>query len=369
MNRASELGAVFNAETQEERVNYYLTLPSANLEPALQLMNSALRKPLFLEEELLSEKHVVLGEYDRAEASPFWHLDQAMLRGLYPGHFGRKNTIGDRDVIARVTPREMREIQQLYYHPNNTALIIAGDVTPARAFALAERIFGSWPRGPDPFAARPVPAVPPLRGDTGVVVERGVNGLTVMLQWQGPSVGKDEAATFAADVFSDYLNREGSRFQRRLVDSGLWQGVLVNYYTLDQVGPITISGQTTPERFREAMAALLSELDATRDPAYFTADELQEVKAQRAVETAFGMERTSGFAHTVGFWWSVHSLDYLLRYVDAMAAQTPRDLVRYATTYIHDRPRIVGVLLSPADRARLRLTASDLARLGRRAAQ
>lgn len=369
MNRASELGAVFNAETQEERVNYYLTLPSANLEPALRLLNSALRSPLFLPEELLSEKHVVLGEYDRAEASPFWHLDQAMLRALYPGYFGRKNTIGDRAVIAAVTPQRMREIQRLYYHPNNAALIVAGDADPAQAFALAERIFGDWPRGPDPFAARPVPPVPPLRSDTAVIVEQPVNGLSVLVQWQGPSVGADEAATFAADVFSDYLNREGSRFQRRLVDSGLWQGVLVNYYTLNHAGPITVSGQTTPERFREAMAALVRELDATRDPAYFTADELEEVKAKRAVETAFGMERTSGFAHTVGFWWSVHSLDYLLRYVDAMAAQTPQDLVRYATRYIHDRPRVVGVLLAPADRARLRLTPAELVRLGRGAAR
>src|SRR5690606_14630071 len=98
------------------------------------------------------------------------------------------------------------------------------------------------------------------------------------IQWHGPSASKDTDATFAADVYSDILNQPSSRFQERLVESGLWQGVVVNYYTLNHVGPITVSGQTSPEQLREALKALHVELAAPLEPGSFKADELEAVK-------------------------------------------------------------------------------------------
>ena len=197
-----------------------------------------------------------------------------------------------------------------------------------------------------------------------MIVEEGVNAVTVQIQWHGPGASADEAATFAADVYSDVLNQPASRFQRRLVDSGLWQGVVVNYYTLNHVGPITVSGQTTPDKLREALKALDAELAATLEPGYFSAEELEAVKANRAVTTAFGQERASENAHTIAFWWSVIGLDYHLRYIDEMAKQTPEQLQAYARRYIIGRPRIVGVMLPEGEKARLRLTEQELAGFG-----
>jgi len=114
------------------------------------------------------------------------------------------------------------------------------------------------------------------------VVERPVGAVTVMMQWQGPSVRQDPGATYAADVFSDALNQPGSQLQRRLVDTGLFQSIQVNYYTLNQVGPITIAGQTTPDRLKEAIAALQKELERLADPGYITPDQLTSTKAERA---------------------------------------------------------------------------------------
>jgi zinc protease len=323
-------------------------------------MAASIRWPLFRADELAAEKEVVLGEYDRHQAGPGFDFEREMTRKLYPSQFSRKDRIGDRDVIRGVTPEKMREIQRRYYVPNNSALVVTGDVTPDSVFAWAETFYGDWARAEDPFKANPVPQIPALTGNAAVISEAPVNGLTVLIQWQGPSVRKDAASTYAADVFSDALNGPDSRFQRRLVDSGLWQGVVVNYYTLDQVGPISISGQTTPDKFRRAMAALLDEIDRTDDPGYFTASELQEVKQRRAVESAFGAERTSGLTHTVGFWWAVSDLDYFLGYVDTMAKQTPEDLRRYSARYIVGKPRVTGVLLNQRDRAALNLTEADL---------
>jgi zinc protease len=195
-----------------------------------------------------------------------------------------------------------------------------------------------------------------------VVVEAGVGAVTVFLQWQGPSVGRDPKSTYAADVFSDVLNDPASNFQQRLVDSGLWQSMGVNYYTLNNVGPITISGQTTPENLRKALAALDAEIAKFTDPGYFDPAELEAVKAHRAVTSAFDRERASGFAHTLGFWWSVANLEYYMGYVDNMAQQTVNDLRAYAAKYIVAKPRITGVLIDPASRRQLGLTTTELAK-------
>jgi zinc protease len=244
--------------------------------------------------------------------------------------------------------------------PNNTALIVAGDVDPAKVFALAEQSLGGWARGPDPFASDPIPPIPALTKSEGLVVESNVGAVTVFIQWQGPSVGKDAAATYAADVFSDVLNDPVSNFQQRLVDSGLWQTMGVNYYTLNQTGPITISGQTSSENLRKALAALYAEIAKFDTPGYFDPEELENVKAHRAVTSAFDRERSSGFAHTLGFWWSVASLEYYMGYVDNMAKQTTDNLRAYARKYIVGKPHITGVLLAPSVRQALRLTNDEL---------
>jgi zinc protease len=160
------------------------------------------------------------------------------------------------------------------------------------------------------------------------------------------------------------LNQPTSRFQERLVESGLWQGIIVNYYTLNHVGPITVSGQTSPERLREALAALHAELRATLEPGYFREDELEAIKANRAVTTAFGQERASENSHTIGFWWSVVGLEYHLRYVDEMARQTPADLQRYARSFIIGKPHITGVMVPRGARSALKLTEAELATIG-----
>jgi zinc protease len=360
LDRMSELGAVFNGTTQEERVNYYLTVPADKTGEAISLLSAALREPLFRQDELERERQVVIGEYDRNESSPFFALTQEMDRRLYPGNLSRKNTIGSRQIILTTTPEKMRTIQRKYYVPNNSVLIVAGDVNPATVFALAERELGDWPRGADPFVADPIPPIPALTKSEGVIVESPVGAVTFLVQWQGPSVGKDPDATYAADVFSDVLNDPGSQFQETLVDSGLWQAVGVNYYTLNHTGPITISGQTSPEQVRAAVSALYREIAKFNTPGYITPEELEAVKAHRAVTSAFDRERASGFAHTLGFWWSVASLEYYMGYVDKMAQQTLDDLRSYAGRYILGKPHIAGVLIAPEARRTLNLKPEEL---------
>ena len=360
VNRLSELGAVFNAETREEVVNYYITLPKDSVEGGMKSMASALKSPLFRADELERERAVVIGEYDRNESSPFFEFTKATGRALWGSAWSRKDPLGERSVIMSTTPEKMRFIQQRYYIPNNTALIVAGDITPERAFALARSTLGDWKRGPDPFLTDPIPPTPVLQKDTALITEAPIGTAIIQLQWSGPSASKDPAATYAADVFSDVLNSPNSKFYQRLVDSGLFESIGVNYYTLNQVGPITIQGEVRPEKLREALAALDDELRKVVEPGYITTRELEDTKQHRIVDAMFQLEKASGFADQLAFWWAVTGMDYFYGYVDTMARQGPEDLRRYATTYILGKPRVVAVVLPAEARAALKLTTADL---------
>ena len=134
----------------------------------------------------------------------------------------------------------------------------------------------------------------------------------------------------------DILNQDGSAFQRRLVDSGLWHSILVNYYTLNHTGPITISGETTRGQAAPCARGARRGDREVRRSGLFTAAELAPQKQQRAVSTVLGLERASGFAHELGFWWSVAGLEYYMGYVDNMAKQYARRSSR-VRAHVHRR--------------------------------
>ena len=360
LERLNELGAAWNGTTSTERVNYYVTVGVDSLEPAMQFMEDAIRYPLFEQAELERERPVVLGEYDRNESNPFFHLGRATDTMLWsPEYYSRKNVIGDREIIITTTQEKMLTIQRRFYVPNNTALILSGDITSERGFALAEQVFADWPRGEDPFATS-IPDPPPLTAPRAVVVEQPVNTVTVSINWQGPSVTRDVEDTYVADLLATALANPTSKFYKALVESGLAFGVNFSYFTQMHVGPIAIQAQTTPDKALELHRAILAEVDKFDDPGYVTDQELEAAKSEVGVAQLYGREQASSFAHTVGFWWAVADLDYYLGYVDGMQAVTQDDIAGFARAWMIGKPNVSGVLIDPQSRAAINLTANDL---------
>ena len=131
----------------------------------------------------------------------------------------------------------MRLIQGRYYVPNNSALVVTGDVKAEEVFKMAQELYGEWPRTEDPFVKFPLVEHPPLPKSEGVIVKQPVQNVIIEIGWHGPSIGKDNPATYAADVFSFILTQPNSRFQRALVDTGLVNGVGIGYLHAAQRRP------------------------------------------------------------------------------------------------------------------------------------
>ncbi|HEX7176411.1 MAG TPA: pitrilysin family protein [Pyrinomonadaceae bacterium] len=356
-----QLGIIYNGQTQEELVNYYFTTTTPNFPVAMRFLRDAALYPLFDPNQFERERAVVIGELDRHESNPFGYLQLAMNDKLFYKYPSRKNPGGSRETVSKATTDQMRLIQGRYYVPNNSAIVVTGDVKPDDAYRLAEELFGGWPRrARNPFEEFPPVEHPPLERSEGTIVKQPVQNIILMIGWHGPSIGKDDAATYAADVFSFILRQPDSRFQRALADTGLVTGANIGYYTQRNVGPINVVAQTTPEKARAALRAIYNEIAHFNDPDYYTDEQLETAKSLLESDDMYSREKLSEYTHTISFWWASTGIDYFRSYHANLRRTSRADISRYVTTYIQGKPHVGLALMSEESARASQLTPEDL---------
>ena len=360
VGQIDQLGIVNNGTTREEVVQYYFTTTSPNILPALRFIKDAARYPVFDPQEFEGEKQNVLAELDRNLSQPGYYLNQESLDRLFYKYPTRKSPGGTKATVAAATTDQMRLIQSRYYVPNNSALVVTGDVDPQNIFKLGEELFGDWKKSDDPFIKFPLVEHPPLLKSEAKIVDQPVESVLVQVNWQGPSIGKDDAATYAADVFSFIIRQPDSRFQRALVDSQLTSGANIGYYTQRNVGPIQAIVSTNPDKAKAAMKALYAEIAQFDKPGYFTDEELDNAKALIEADDLYSREKLSEYGHTLSFWWSTTGIDYFRGYHKNLRATTRADIIKYVKTYIQNRPHVAIALISAKQQAIAKLTDEDL---------
>jgi zinc protease len=328
MARVRELGIVFNGTTSEERVNYFFTLPKTNLENGLKFMNSAIRHPLFLAEEMKKENVVVDGEFQRNESNPFFPLLDAMNHSLWGDLYSRKNVIGDHEIINTATPEKMNAIKDKYYWPNNSMLIVSGDVNHNDVFSKAKTLFADWkPSGFNPLVKFPIPEFKPLSKTDYFITESPIAQVPIaMMAWHGPDTRNDRPSTYAADVFSFILSQNSSKFQKELIDKGLALQVSVGYQTLSHVGPIQLVVVPNPANVTECIKAVKNQIAQWDADDYFTDEQIETAKRQLEIQSLQQFDITSELSHTLAYFWCSADLDYLYNYVPKLKAITRKDL-------------------------------------------
>ena len=353
---------VSNATTGTEAVNYFIVIPKKNLAPGLKFMSDAIQSPLFDTAEIRKERYVVLGEFDRNEASPLFKIRYAMDSIVWsPKLFSRKEPLGLRPTILSATPELMHTIQHRFYVPNNMALVVAGDVDANTVFAEAEAAFGSWQRGADPFPQWDPPPFPPITKQLVVREAPKIPYTYVQVSWQGPSMTKQDDDTYAADVFSTILNQPNSRLQKKLVDAGLAFQADVSYYSQKNVGPIDIRMFGPPPSTKEAIKTLLDEIKDWDATDYFSDDELATAKRILAGDRIYEQESATTFAtRVVPLYWASASLGYYVNYISNVNKVTRADIARYVDRYIKGKNYVLGVAGTHATLDQLKLTPEEV---------
>jgi len=362
MERVRELGISFNGTTSTERVNYFITLPSRNFAEGMQFMADAILSPLFDEGELVQERKVAIGEYDRNEASPRHYLFEATRKALYGDQAYRKNPLGERDVILSATQQTMLDFQATYYVPNNSALFVVGDVNPTEVKVLAERLLGprSWKQGADPHALPREPLPRLAESEAFFVAHPAARTVTLAATWPGPDVGRDDRATFVADVWGTLCGLPSARLQRAFREAGVSNGARLGYYTQREGGEISATVAVRDDKVLEARAVLFEELQAMAEPGYWSPEAIGLAKRGLEVDRAYSAEAGADFSHTLSFWWASSSFDYYTRYLDETNRVTPEELAGFVRNYVLGRPHVIGLLASQAKLDQLKLTEAQL---------
>ncbi|MEM6831127.1 MAG: pitrilysin family protein [Bacteroidota bacterium] len=347
--RVSELGISFNGTTSGERVNYYVTLSNQKVKEGLEFMNSAIRSPLFLEEEMANEQPVVDEEFLRAESNPTFFLFQDLNHAMWKDNYSRKNVIGDHDIIKSATAEKMRIIQDKYYNPNNSLITVAGDVDHKTMFNMIQSIYGDWePADFNPFDKYPIPEIEALTEDEFFITEdENAQIPIILIGLHGPDTRNDIKSTYAADIFSYILSQRTSIWQKELVESGLCFQAGEGYSTNRYVGPITISLVPNPGKIPEALAKVDELIAQFANDDFFTDEQLETAKTTLTIQDAFGREQTSQFLHTVTYWWASADIPYYIDYVENLQKVTREDIQDYVKKYYIGQPKVTGMLVSP----------------------
>lgn len=138
------VGGHIGASASDDDTDAGLTVVSRDLELGMTLLSDAVLHPAFSQEELDRQKQQELSGL-HVEYSDASYLASAVFDRTI---FGRSPyglpADGTPETVAKITRADLVNFHDSNYAPNDALLAFAGDVTPERAFALAEKFFGSW---------------------------------------------------------------------------------------------------------------------------------------------------------------------------------------------------------------------------------
>jgi len=164
------IGGSIGAGAGTDGITVYGDAFSSQAAQLMTVFADVVRNAAYPETEVKLGKANALEGLKANEATPNFLAERAMAATLYGAHpYGRPTAT--EASITGVTPEYLRETHAARFRPDRALLVIAGRITSADGFALAEKHFGDWagkgkpPADPPKIDATPQPQL--------VLVERG----------------------------------------------------------------------------------------------------------------------------------------------------------------------------------------------------
>ena len=209
MQLLERAGGTFNGTTNEDRTNYFETVPSNRLNLALWLEADRMRSLAITAENFENQRETVKEERRLGvDNQPYAKAFTEGLTLLFDSTtcFPYAHTvIGSMDDLNAAQAQDVQAFFDLYYVPNNATLTVVGDFDAREVKGLIQQYFGDIPRGAEP---------PPV--DCHIEYNAG----------KGRRVWEDQLANLPA-VITTYLVPEHKHVDTpalSLLATILWQG-------------------------------------------------------------------------------------------------------------------------------------------------
>ncbi|MGZ8796624.1 MAG: M16 family metallopeptidase [Thermoanaerobaculia bacterium] len=264
----------------------------------------------------------------------------ALLYG--EGVYGN-SIVGNLESVSRVTLDDVRRFYQQHFVPNNSSVVVGGDISAAEAVSIVERTFGSWKKGAEP----PRPAVTPRPVDSSriYIIDRP-QAVQSEIRVGHIGVPRSSEDYFPIAVMNALLGGVfNSRINMNLRERhGYTYGARSAFAFRRQAGPFVVSAPVRNEVTRQSVEEVLAELRRIR-----TGDveqlELDDVKNYLMGVFPATVQTSSDVASRLVD-MELYGLpeDYFDRYREKIAAINREEIERVAKKYIDpDRALIVIV--------------------------
>ncbi|GBD23299.1 putative zinc protease [bacterium HR29] len=340
-------GARQNAYTTDDYTNYHATFAAEDLETFLEIEADRFMNLSYSEEAFRIEAKAILGEYNKNASEPLVKLFEVQRDTAFDVHPYKHTTMGFlRDIEAMPEQFEYSLLFfERWYRPENTTIVVAGDVDPDGVIALVERHWGGWRRGSHTVE---IPQEPPPRGPRTAHVPWPAPTLPwVTIAFRGPAFSADAPDYVAIDAALDLAFGPTSDLYRELVDELQVADQLFPWFTphVDPALATVLARLKRPEDAAFVRRRILDTLAELRERPV-PGDRLESAKEHNRnalLRTFDNSESVAAFvARFAHFERSAQTVNRLYRTLQRL---TPEDVLAAARRFITD-PSLVQTTLS-----------------------
>ncbi|HEX7077886.1 MAG TPA: pitrilysin family protein [Candidatus Eisenbacteria bacterium] len=330
------VGAALSFDGGAETVTCQARMLSPDLGTMLDVLADLLAHPSFPDEKVEQVRAERITNYRIMENSTSSVAARRANTLLYPvGHPYHDYPAGTDTTLKAITRQDLVAYHASHYGPNNTILVLVGDVEPKRAAEMVRKAFGGWKRLA-PVPAFAVPAAPAPGSVLRLTVPMAGRSQTDVV-YAVPGLARTDPDYDAAMMMNYVLG--GGSLSSRLMDNlrdqqGLVYGVYSSIAAGIGAGPIQVRAGTNPANVDRAAASILEQVRrmAADGP---TEDEMEDAKGYLTGVFPVRLETNAGVASQllVSELYGL-GLDYIDRYASIVRGVTREQAAAAAKKYL-----------------------------------
>ncbi len=339
-------GADQSAYTTADYTNYRITFTKADLEKVIELEADRFQRLKYSEEQFRTEALAVKGEYLKNFSNPARKILERVSDLMYSQHTYKHTTMGLIEDIEAM-PGQMQYSQvffERWYRPEKTAVILVGDLDPARTLALVEKYWGGWERGDH---AAEIPVEPPLNGPKYEYLEwETPTQPWLAMAFRGPAFRPAEKDMPALDLISSIYFSDSSELYRKLVIEERAVDQLFTYFpNRKDPGLLLIAARLTDAAYAVSVRDSINATLVAARTRLVASDKVEKTKTRLRYGFTSQLDSAAGIgamlATFVHFQRSPETVNEVYRIYDSL---TPADLRDMANRYFVDRRRVTLTL-------------------------
>jgi predicted Zn-dependent peptidase len=356
VSRIYGAGGEWHGYTWIDQTTYFETLPADRLDLALAIEADRMARLMISDSpagEIEAERGAVLNELHGYENDPASRLYDAVIAASFSEHPYRNNVIGWESDVRALTRDEIAAFYHRFYAPANAVLAVVGDVDGAKVMELVHKNFDALPAGER--APLPRSPEPPQLGERRVELHGGGRD-RFQIAWRAPAASDPDYPAFlllqavlsgspGADFHQDgdpFPARPGSRLH------GLpgVESLRTFFAPTAQPYVFSLSGTAVPAATPARIEGEIEKRIAALRERPVPAGELEAARRQLQDALVLDDETTEDAAHQMAFFEGIGAFETLRRLPELVAAVTPEDLRRVATSRLQPWQRTIGWMRS-----------------------